>query len=98
MFAVFTQSCWGYADKHGYIDFKCGVYIPVLNMIRFPDRDPTGFCNSEPDPDRTGFGKKLYRIRYGYPNCFDHCSQMLNQGVFQDLNRLGSNIWTRLPD
>jgi len=27
----------------------------VLNMIRFPDRDPTGFCNSEQDPDRTGF-------------------------------------------
>jgi len=22
-----------------------------------PDRDPTGFCNSEPDPDRTGFRK-----------------------------------------
>jgi len=20
-----------------------------------PDRDPTGFCNSEPDPVRTGF-------------------------------------------
>jgi len=30
---------------------------PVLNMIRFPDRDPTGFCTSEPDPDRTGFRK-----------------------------------------
>jgi len=24
-------------------------------MIRFPDRDPTGFCNSE--PDRSGFRK-----------------------------------------
>ena len=23
--------------------------------------------------------KTLYRIRYGYPNCVDHCSQMLNQ-------------------
>jgi len=22
---------------------------------RFPDRDPTGFCNSEPDPGWTGF-------------------------------------------
>jgi len=29
----------------------------VLNMIRFQDRDPTGFCNSEPDPDWTGFRK-----------------------------------------
>ena len=30
----------------------------MLNMIRFEDRDPTGFCNSEPDPVRTGFQKK----------------------------------------
>jgi len=34
---------------------------------------------------RTGSGsdwilKKLYRIRYGYPNCFDHWSQMLKSG------------------
>ena len=29
----------------------------LLNMTRFTDRDPTGFCNSEPDPDRTGFRK-----------------------------------------
>ena len=27
-------------------------------MIRFPDRDPTGFGNSEPDPGGTGFRKK----------------------------------------
>jgi len=27
----------------------------VLNMIRFLNRDPTGFCNSEMDRDRTGF-------------------------------------------
>jgi len=33
------------------------VYTPVFNMIRFPDRDPTGFCNSEPDPGRTGIRK-----------------------------------------
>jgi len=23
--------------------------MAVLNLIRFPDRDPTGFCNSDPD-------------------------------------------------
>jgi len=57
-------------------------YTPVLNMIRSPDRDPTGFCTSEPEPDWTGFWKKLNRIRYGYPNCIDHCSKMLNQRVF----------------
>jgi len=33
------------------------VYKPLLNMIRSPDRDPTGFCTSEPDPDWTGFWK-----------------------------------------
>jgi len=36
---------------------------------------------------RTGSGsdwisKKLNRIRYGYPNCIDHCSKMLNQSFF----------------
>jgi len=31
--------------------------IPVLNMIRFLDRHPTGFCNSEADPGWTGFWK-----------------------------------------
>jgi len=33
------------------------VNLSVMSMIRFPDRDPTGFCDSEPDPDRTGFQK-----------------------------------------
>jgi len=36
-------------------------WAEVLNMIRFMDRDPTGFCNSEPDPNWTGFRTKLYR-------------------------------------
>jgi len=34
--------------------FKWGR-ATVLKMIRFPDRDPTGFCNSEPDLNRSGF-------------------------------------------
>jgi len=55
---------------------------PVLNMIRFPDRDPTGFCNWEPEPDRLDSEKKINRIRYGYPNCIGHCSKMLNQSFF----------------
>jgi len=29
----------------------------VLNMIWFPDHDPTGFCNSEPDRIRLDFEK-----------------------------------------
>jgi len=56
--------------------------VAVLNMIPFPDHDPTGFCISELDPDWTGFWKYLYRIGYGYPNCIDHCSRMLNQSFF----------------
>ena len=32
--------------------------VTVLNIIRFPDRDPTGFCHSEPDLEETGFWKK----------------------------------------
>jgi len=51
-------------------------------MSRSLGCDPTGFCTSEPDLDWTGFWKKLNRIRYGYPNCIDHCSKMLNQKFF----------------
>jgi len=51
-------------------------------MIRSPDGDPTRICTSEPDPDWTGFLKKLNRIGYGYPNCIDNCSKMLNQSFF----------------
>ena len=59
------------------------VSITVLNMVRFPVPDPTGFCNSEPDADRTGFRKNLYPIRYGYPKCVDRCSKMFNQSFFR---------------
>jgi len=69
--------------------------VSVLKRIHFPDRDPTGFCNSEPDP--TGFWKK-YLIRYRYPNCVDHCIQMFDQRIFSDINRIGSNVRTVLPD
>jgi len=33
------------------------VYKPLLNMIRSPDCDPTGFCTSEPDPVGLDFEK-----------------------------------------
>jgi len=39
------------------VAFHFFIRILVLNMIRFLDRDPTGFCNSEPDPGWTGFRK-----------------------------------------
>jgi len=42
--------------------------------------------------------KKLNWIRYGYPNCIDNCSKMLNQRCFPEINRIGSNISTGLPD
>jgi len=63
-------------------DGQSAILPPVLNMIRFPDRNQTGFCNSKPDPDRKKFRKTLNRIRYGYPNCIDHCSKMLDQSFF----------------
>jgi len=50
---------------------------------------------------RTGLdwiSKKLNRIRYGYPNRIDHCSLMLNQSSFKDINRIGSKIRTGFPD
>jgi len=58
-------------------------FVTVANMIRLPDRDPTWFCNSELDPDWTGFRRYLYRIGHGYPNCVDHCSRILNQTLFR---------------
>jgi len=52
---------------------------------------------------KTGSGldwilKKLNWVRYGYPNSKHHCSKMLNQSLFSDINRIRSNIWTGLPD
>jgi len=44
------------------------------------------------------FPKNINRIRYGYPNCIDHCSLMLDQRFLSDINRIGSNIWRGLPD
>jgi len=46
----------------------------------------------------SGFSNKLYRIRYGYPNCVDDCRRMFNQKGIPDINRIGSNIWTILPE
>ena len=66
----------GISSKH-LLEVRGVEHDPV------PDRDPTGFCNSKPDPDWTGFRKYLYRIGYGNPSSVDHCSRMLNQRVFQ---------------
>jgi len=37
------------------------IYISVLNMIRLPDCDLSGFCDSELDVDRTAFRKNSTR-------------------------------------
>ena len=42
--------------------------------------------------------KELNQIRYGYRNCIDHCSKMLDQRFFLDINRIGLNISIGLPD
>jgi len=55
--------CFGvgvYSAKAGVkSESKISDSVPVLNMIRFPDRDPTEICNSEPDLHWTGFLKNL---------------------------------------
>ena len=55
---------------------------PVLIMIRFPDRDPTGFSNSEPDPDRTGFWKNSTGLDMDTQTALITEVKCLNQGVF----------------
>jgi len=55
--------------------------IPVLNMIWFPDRDPTGFCTSEPDPDWLDF-EKTQPGQIWMPHYIDHCSKMLRVFFF----------------
>jgi len=67
-------------------------------MIWLLDRDPLRFCHSELDPDLDFISQKLNQIRYGYSNYIDHCSKMLNLRGFTDINWIGSNIWTGLPD
>jgi len=67
-------------------------------MIRFQDRDPTGFCNAELDPDRTGYPKKnLSGSDMDSHTALITAVKCLIR-VFSDINRIGSNIWTSLPD
>jgi len=77
---------WKILEQERSRSLKKSLQPPLLYISvehdPLPDRKPTGFCNSEPDPDRAGFRNKLYLIRYGYPNYVDHCSQMLNQSFF----------------
>jgi len=74
------------------------VYATVLNMIQFPDRNPTGFCNSEPDPDRTGFRKKTTGSDMDIQTALITAVKCLIRVFFFYINRIGSNIWTGLPD
>jgi len=73
-------------------------YSPELNTIRFPDRDPTGFCNSEPDLDWIGFRKNSTGSDMDIRTALITACLMLTQSFFSDINRIGSNIWTGLPD
>jgi len=54
--------------------------------------------------------KKLNGIRYGYPNCIDHCNEMLNQSLFRTQTgldqifrqvyriRIGPDHWKKILD
>jgi len=57
-------------------------YILVLNMIQFPDRDPTGFCNSEPDPGRTGFRNNSSGSDMDIQTAFVTAAKWFNQSFF----------------
>jgi len=85
------------------------VRPPVLNMIRFADRDPTGFCNSEPDRDPTGFCNSepdpgwtafLKNLTWSDMDIQLHWSLQINahSEVFSDIYQIGSNFRTSLPD
>jgi len=73
------------------------IHTSVSNMIRFPDRDPTGFSNSEPDPDRTGFWKNSTGSDMDIQTALVTAVKCSIR-IFSDINRIGSNIWKGLPD
>jgi len=62
----------------------------VLKIIRIPDRDPSGFRDSELDPDRTFEKTQADQIWISKLH--------FNQRGFPNINRIGLNIWTGLPD
>jgi len=64
--------------------------------IRFPDRDPTGFCNSELDLDRSGFRKNSTGSDTDIQTALITAVKCLMRG-FSDIRWIGSNIWTVLP-
>jgi len=66
-------------------------------MIQFPEGDPIGFCNSEPDPGRTGFWKNSTGSDMDIQTALITVVKCLIR-VFSDINWIGSNIWTGLPD
>ena len=68
----------------------------VLNTIRFPDRDPTGFCNSE--PDWTGFRKHSTGSDMDIQIVLITAAKCLIRCLFLHINRIGSHIGTGLQD
>jgi len=72
-------------------------HTPVLTMIRFPDRDPNGFCDSEPDSDQTGFRKNSTGSDMDIQTALITAVKCLIR-VFFGYKPIGSNIWTVLSD
>jgi len=67
-------------------------------MIRSPDRDPTGFCPSEPDPVGLDFEKNSTGSDMDIQTALITAVNCLIRVFFSDTNRIGSNISTGLPD
>jgi len=66
-------------------------------QFSFPDLDPTGFCNSEPEPDRTGFRQNSTGSDMDIQTALIAAVKCLVR-VFSYINLSGSNIWTGLLD
>ena len=91
------MACWGFGFKR--YDLKQQMIKVAVSIVHDP---VSGSQSNRILQFRTGSGldwisKKLDWVSYGYPNCIDHCSIMLNES-FSDINRIGLNIWTGLPD
>ena len=84
----------GTLERLHRIHLRC--FLSVLNMIWSPDRDPTGFCTS--DPDWTGFWKSSTGSDMHTQSALITAVKCLIR-FFSDINRIGSNISTGLgPD
>jgi len=77
------------------VDLRLCFYWGLSNSVedaQFSDRDPTGFCNSEPDPDWIRIPKNSTGSDMDVQTALVTAAKYLIR-VFSDINRMGLNIW-----